>query len=171
MAISSPYPAQRGFFHVSESDTLLLLAQRIPAAASPRKKTYEKTSDAYPLPPSEGGCSLYRRHLLCQHLFSALQFYQIATAFFVAEFAIEPSFVTARWAIPLYYLFWCTHLFGYLANCAISQIFVPFIECVNFIFVISFTLVLDGFFKHITKLLTFRVWYGIFGFWMLWLGI
>ena len=48
MAISSPYPAQRGFFHVSESDTLALLAQRIPAAASPRKNL-RKTSDAYPL--------------------------------------------------------------------------------------------------------------------------
>ena len=47
MAISSPYPAQRGFFHVSESDTLLLLAQRIPAAAL--SKEVEKNDNAYPL--------------------------------------------------------------------------------------------------------------------------
>ena len=62
-------------FYMSEADTLALLAQRIPAAALHRKKFTKKTSNAYPLPPSEGGCSLYRRHLLCQQkIFSALQF-------------------------------------------------------------------------------------------------
>ena len=69
MAISSPYPAQRGFFHVSESDTLLLLAQRIPAAAL--SKEVEKMTMLIPSHHLKEG-AVYTAGTCCANNFSSL---------------------------------------------------------------------------------------------------
>ena len=69
MAISSPYPAQRGFFHVSESYTLLLLAQRIPAAAL--SKEVEKMTTLIPSHHLKEG-AVYTAGTCCANIFSLL---------------------------------------------------------------------------------------------------
>ena len=71
MAISSPYPAQRGFFHVSESDTLLLLAQRMPAAALSRKNFTKKLTMLIPSHHLKEG-AVYTAGTCCANIFSLL---------------------------------------------------------------------------------------------------